>query len=149
MNLVEHQTLAHLAWKTASARKDLTKDFRPTTATNVDGYPLYRRREGYTAEVRGKVMDNRFVVPHNRFLLLNYNGHINVEVCTTLKAMKYIYKYMYKGFDCANIVVGNSNNQRMIHDEIATYLDTRYVNAPEAMLRLLESPMHDRSYAVI
>jgi Helitron helicase-like domain at N-terminus len=130
-------------------KKRFPKDFQQTTATNVDGYPLYRRREGYTVEVRGKVMDNRFVVPHNRFLLLKYNGHINVEVCTSLKAVKYIYKYIYKGFDCANVVVGNGDNQRMIHDEIATYLDARYVSAPEAMWRLLESPMHDRSHAVI
>jgi hypothetical protein len=88
-------------------------------------------------------------VPHNRFLLLKYNGHINDEVCTSLKAVKYIYKYIYKGFDCANIVMGNGDNQRIIHDEIATYLDARYVSAPETMWWLLESPMHDRSHAVI
>jgi hypothetical protein len=83
-------------------------------------------------------------------LLLKYNSHINVEFCTSLKAVKYnIYKYIYKGFDCANIVMGNGDIQRMIHDEIATYLDARYVSAPEAMWRLWESLMHDRSHAVI
>ncbi len=28
-----------------------------------------------------------------------YNAHINVEICTTVKACKYLYKYVYKGND--------------------------------------------------
>jgi hypothetical protein len=79
-------------------KKMFPKNFQPTTVTS-DGYPLYQRREGYTANVRGKEMDNRYVVPYNKFLLLKYNAHINVEVCTSVKAVKYIYKYIYKGFD--------------------------------------------------
>ena len=30
---------------------------------------------------------------------LKYNAHINVEICTTIKACKYLYKYVYKGND--------------------------------------------------
>src|SRR5258705_15894 len=126
--------------------KMFPKLFQPQTALNVNGYPLYRRRLGVTAEVRGTIMDNRFLVPYNPFLLLKYDAHINVEVCTSLRAVKYIYKYIYKGFDCANMVVTAGQLQ---HDEIANYIDARYVSAPEAMWRLLESKMHDRSHAVI
>jgi hypothetical protein len=129
--------------------KTFPKEFRATTAHNVKGYPLYRRRQGMTAVVRGTTMDNRQVVPYNAYLLLKYNAHINVEICTTLRAVKYIYKYIYKGFDCANMMITAGENPQLRHDEVTNFINTRYVSAPEAVWRLLESPMHDRSHTVI
>lgn len=35
------------------------------------------------------------------------------------------------------------------HDEISNFINCRYVSAPEAMWRLLELPLHDRSHSVI
>lgn len=35
--------------------------------------------------------------PYNRALLYKYRSHINVEVCSTLYAVKYLHKYIYKG----------------------------------------------------
>ncbi|GBL91636.1 hypothetical protein AVEN_23681-1 [Araneus ventricosus] len=63
-------------------KKMLPKEFRTETTMNVSGYPLYRRRPGDTAFVRRRERSNRFVVPYNPYLLLKYNAHINVEVCT-------------------------------------------------------------------
>jgi nitrogen regulatory protein PII len=77
-------------------KKNFPKKFQDATLANVDGYPLYRRRQGQTTFVRGVEMDNRYVVPYNKYLLLKYNCHINVEVSTSQKAVKYIYKYIYK-----------------------------------------------------
>ena len=37
-------------------------------------------------------VDNKWVVPYNRTLLLKYGAHMNVEVCSTVKAIKYIHK---------------------------------------------------------
>ncbi|GBM49422.1 hypothetical protein AVEN_149697-1 [Araneus ventricosus] len=71
-------------------KKMFPKEFRTETIMNVSVYPLYRRRPGETAFVRGREMDNRFVVPYNPYVLLKYNAHINVEVCTSLRAVKYI-----------------------------------------------------------
>jgi len=34
-----------------------------------------------------------------------YQCHINVEVCSSITAMKYLYKYVYKGHDRALVVV--------------------------------------------
>src|SRR5277367_5278029 len=126
-------------------KKSFPKKFQELTEHNVDGYPKYRRRDGITVQVRGATMDNRYVVPYNPYLLLKYDAHINVEVCTSLRAVKYIYKYIYKGFDCANLAITAGQNPEVRHNEVANYIDARYVSAPEAMWRLLESPMHDRS----
>ena len=130
-------------------KKTFPKQLRATTAPNVNGYPLYRRRQGITADVRGTTMDNSQVVPYNPYLLLKYNAHINVEVCTSLRAVKYIYKYIYKGFDCANMTITVGENPQLRHDELTNFINARYVSAPEAMWRLLESPMYDRSHAVM
>ena len=50
-------------------------------------------------------MDNSWVVPYNSYLLLKYNAPINVELCSTVKSVKYLYKYIYKGYDCANVEI--------------------------------------------
>ncbi len=73
-----------------------------------DGYPIYRRRaNGDVAEkkFRGQSfrVDNRHVVPYNRQLLLLFDCHINVEVCSTIKSIKYVFKYITKGPDRAAI----------------------------------------------
>lgn len=33
-----------------------------------------------------------FVVPYNPYLLKRYNCHMNVEVCSGIRAVKYLYK---------------------------------------------------------
>ena len=121
---------------------------KAATVHNVDGYPLNHRREGITADVRGTTMDNTYVVPYNPYLLLEYNAHINVEICTLLRAVKYIYKNIYKGFDCAQMMLTVDQNQ-LRYDELSNYVDARYVSAPEAMWHLRESSMHSRSHAVM
>ena len=84
--------------------KDYPKRFNEFTCESLNGYPLYRRRDnGINAEVRGSCLDNRYVVPYNPYLLAKFNCHINVEVCTTVKSVKYIYKYVYKGYDLSLI----------------------------------------------
>ncbi|GBM01800.1 hypothetical protein AVEN_205464-1 [Araneus ventricosus] len=122
-------------------KKMFPKEFQTETTMNVSGYPLYRRRPGDTAYVRGREMDNRFVVPYNPYLLLN--AHINVEIFTCLRAVKYIYEYIYKRFDCANMVLTAGQIQ---HNEIENYIYARNVSAHEAMWQFLESHIHYRSH---
>src|SRR5688572_18262244 len=129
--------------------KNFPKQFQHETIFNVNGYPLYRRRPGLEAPVGQFTVDNRYVVPYNKFLTMRYNCHINVESCQSVKSIKYIFKYIYKGYDCASVVFQDGNETNFIHDEIRQYLDARYVSAPEAMWRLLENSMHDRSHATI
>ncbi len=76
--------------------------------------------------------------PLNPFLSLR---HINVEV-SSIKAVEYLYKYVYKGHDRTQIRVehnacntnGPTAHQQpegpVQHDEIADYLDARYCSFP-------------------
>ena len=102
-----------------------------------DGYPVYAHpNNGRTfTNSRGHVFDNRNVVPHNPFLSTKYNCHINVEICASIKAIKYIHKYIYKGPDQATVEVGE-------RDEIKELCHAQYIAAHDAMWHLLEFLMH-------
>ena len=119
--------------------KHYPKAWRAETVVNVNGYPAYRRREtSLPRTVANGLLDSRSVVPYNAYLLELWEGHLNVEVCTSVKAVKYLYKYTYKGPDRACF--------EKCHDEVSEFLDTRYVGAPEAAWRLLEYELHGRSH---
>lgn len=44
-------------------------------------------------------MNNCWIISYNLFLLQKYQTHINMEVCNTVKAIKYVYKYIFKNND--------------------------------------------------
>ncbi|CAF2148066.1 unnamed protein product, partial [Rotaria magnacalcarata] len=98
-------------------------------------------------------VNNRFVVPYNSFLSLKYNAHINVELCSTVKAIKYINKYITKGYDCARIGVqvnANDNVEKVVdYDEIKQYLNCRYISSQEAAWHLQDFPIHGQSHNVV
>ncbi|KAG5524675.1 hypothetical protein RHGRI_031376 [Rhododendron griersonianum] len=101
------------------------RSFAEETVQGEDSYPIYKRRkDSFTVNKRGAIMDNRWVVPYNPYLLNRYNCHLNVEICSGVKAVKYLYKYIYKGHD--KIVVDiNHNEGDVIIDEIKQFQDAR------------------------
>ena len=86
------------------------------------------------------ILDSRSVVPYSPALLEEFQCHLNVEICIFIKAVKYLYKYTYKGPDRACITKEV--------DEVSDFMDSRYVGGPEAAWRLLGFPLHGRSHAV-
>lgn len=112
------------------------RPFNAQTLQGKDSYPVYRRRDdGHKVDVRGGNLDNGWVVPYNPFLLRYFNCHINVEVCSSIKAVKYLFKYIYKGHDRASISLGETDDNEPI-DEIKQYRDARWVTPPEALWRI-------------
>jgi len=75
-------------------------------------------------------IDNRWVVCHSLYLIWKYRCYINVESIASIKAVKYIYKYVYKGHDRTTMQFGRSI------DEVKLYLDVRYISSCKAMWRL-------------
>ena len=122
--------------------KQFPKTFCEETINSINGYPIYRRRnDRNTVVVNNIEVDNRSVVPYNPFLSTKFNAHINVEICNSVLAVKYLYKYVYKGHKCiAQFTVSNNNENG--HDEISKYLDARYVSASESCWRIFSFDLH-------
>ena len=74
-------------------------------------------------------MDNRNVIPYNAFLLKTLNCHINVEYCSSIKSIQYLFKYQHKGNDQATMQI---IQEELNHDEVQCFLNTRYVSSMEA-----------------
>ncbi|XP_074373895.1 uncharacterized protein LOC141714263 [Apium graveolens] len=96
------------------------------------GFPVYRRRKINRTVLKSKQhLDNQFVVPYNRDLLLQFQCHMNLE-----------------GHDNATMLIrrkkGNATAARTPQniDEIRHYLDERYVYASEAAWRILGFDIH-------
>lgn len=121
--------------------KNYPKAFLSATRVRDGGYPEYRRRESNPLRTAKRgLLDTRSVVPHNLGLLEKFDCHLHVEVCTSIKAVKYLYKYTYKGPDRACL-------DRSV-DEVSQFLDSRYCGAPEAAWRLFGFPLQGRSHHV-
>jgi len=135
-----------------TGRKGFPYQFQPETIITEYGYPLYHRRDTgqcFSITVRGTegnvmtVIDNQRVVPYSPYFSLRYKAHINVEVGGSVKAVKYIHKYIYKGGDRATAIVESE------HDEIKRHLDGRYIGPTVAVWRLFEFSTHQVLPAVI
>ncbi|KAI3515541.1 hypothetical protein L1887_14440 [Cichorium endivia] len=117
------------------------RQFNEETSQGEDSYPLYRRRDtGIQVTVRNIQLDNRWVVPYNPKLAMMFNCHINVEVCSSIKSVKYLFKYIYKGHD-KQVVHLDNDGEEVVFNEIKRYQDVRYVSPPEAMWRLFSFPL--------
>nr|XP_043618055.1 uncharacterized protein LOC122589793 [Erigeron canadensis] len=132
-------------------KKHFPRPFYQETTIDADGYPVYQRRNNRVFVQKGKTkLHNGFVVPYNRYLLLKYKAHINVEWCNRSRAIKYLFKYLNKGPDRATIVIhenvathGQSSAENiLIIDEIKNYLDCRYLSPCEAVWRMLAFSIH-------
>ena len=132
--------------------KKFPKQFCDETDMTKDGFPKYRRRDNrdklyaYHAKRNGKVqyVDNRMVVPHNPFLLKKYDCHLNVNYCFSVRAVKYIHKYIHKLHDRARMEMKQHETK-----EVEKYIDSRYIGPMEAAWRLNAIPLHDKSHTVV
>ena len=66
-----------------SCSKKFPNPFSNSTTNTKDDYQLYRRKKSLNIlEVVVTKLDNRCVISYNPYLLLKFNSHIKVEICT-------------------------------------------------------------------
>src|SRR5713101_6951206 len=126
---------AHQNWH---CTKHYPRDFCDQTHFGEEGYPVYARPNNgcsFSKQPGGHVYTNRDVVPHNPYLLAKYCCHLNLEISASVKAVKYIHKYIYKGPDHATVQIGHV-------DKIQDYVDAYYVGPTEACWHHFEFSMH-------
>ncbi len=135
-------------------KKQYPHKFQSETMTDANGYPIYQHRDTKrTVLVHGVELDNRWVVPHNVYLSTKYDAHINIEVCTNIRAVKYLFKYVYKGHDHATIEISrqsdNASEKNVVEaDEIKKNLDYRYISTSKVAWRIFKFDMHEWFLAI-
>ncbi|THH15669.1 hypothetical protein EW146_g4843 [Bondarzewia mesenterica] len=129
--------------KNSQCSKGYPKAFQPYTVIGQDGYPLYYRPDDSRKyDIRGLQIDNRYVVSYCPFFSFKYDCHINVECCVTFSSLKYLNKYVHKGFDHATIEIYHG-------DEVRQFLDGRYVATHESFFRISHWDLHEHQPNVV
>ncbi|EFP03982.1 hypothetical protein CRE_30538 [Caenorhabditis remanei] len=83
--------------------KGFPKKFSDSTVLTDNQYPDYKRtkKNQFTLYRNGKEVKagSDCVVAHPKGLLMKFGSHINMEVVSSVRFMKYIFKYIFKGND--------------------------------------------------
>ncbi|PIA34480.1 LOW QUALITY PROTEIN: hypothetical protein AQUCO_03700032v1 [Aquilegia coerulea] len=121
-------------------KKFFPKEYSSVTVQGIDSYPIYKRPQNGHSFInsRGICVDNSWVIPYNPWLLRKYNCHINVEICSTIICVKYLYKYLYK--DRVSMEVRTAENSQ--GDEIKQFVDARWVCPQESVWRIFKFPLN-------
>ncbi|CAO3656219.1 unnamed protein product [Mucor hiemalis] len=161
--------------KDKTCSKHFPKDVCNVTVIDEKGFANYRRRPTnlFVAFPNGYHADNRWVVPHNLYLCVKYDTHINVEFCAGNSAIKYLFKYICKGSDHAQIALkpavdnnttnnsnpnaststapSDSNNATAESnnvDEISAWRSVRYISTIESCWRIFGKRTHSCSPSI-
>ena len=70
-------------------------------------------------------IDNRWIVPYNPWLQRQLNCHANVEICASIKNIKYVLKYVHKGADQATFQIQEGGRK----DEIFNFLNASNIGS--------------------
>jgi hypothetical protein len=141
-----------------SCNKGFPKDFCEESRMGEDGYIRYKRPNNGEFVVKdGKRLHNNFVVPFSPYLLQRFKCHINVERCNSLQGIKYLYKYVYKGYDKCDMSLAYVSKKDAEHgtraeqftvDEVQKHLDYRFVCPCEAAWHIMEFEMQGKSHHI-
>ncbi|KAL2512220.1 ATP-dependent DNA helicase [Abeliophyllum distichum] len=130
-------------------RSKYPKEYISETTYGNDSYPRYRRRlDNRRVKIRGQFFDNRWIVPYSSYLLAKFDCHMNVEICSTVKAVKYLYKYSYKGHDRIDFFVDTDKDNEVV-DEIRKFQSARWISLPEAVWRIFGFTLFEMRPSVI
>eukprot|EP00798_Chlamydomonas_sp_ICE-L_P027610 gene27610-7247_t len=134
---------SNMCMKDKKCTKNYPRPFCHETKDSAVGYPVYQRPDNGRT-VQKAVNHGGPCQPRMRH---------SVEHCATVRSVKYLYKYVYKGHDRAQVAFINKGPQGQIQDvaaivaprdEIAEYLDGRYVGACKAIWRLFSFHLHEQ-----
>jgi hypothetical protein len=133
----------------SKCKKQYPRKFQSETVMDVNGYLIYQRRGAHFWFMEL----NWTIIGWYRTMFTKYDAHINVKVCNNICAVKYLFKYIYKGHDHAIVEIScQSNNGTegnvVEADDIKKYLDYRYVSTSEAVWRIFKFDMHERFLVV-
>ncbi|CAN1731989.1 ATP-dependent DNA helicase pif1 [Linum perenne] len=123
--------------------KHFPKKYCSQTTIDEDGFPRYCRREnGSFVTANNITLDNRFVVPYNRYLLLRFQAHIKLEFCNKSRPIKYLFKYINKPPDrdqsIEDVLAMDENRRTMLE----AWMDINKQDVEARKYTYLEFPQH-------
>ena len=132
-----------------ACRAGYPKSFIKQTYLQQNGYPNYARPDNGRVIIKNGIKyDNRWVIPHNRYILLKYKCHVNVEHTASLSTVRYQFKYTHKGTDMATVQLLSKEDGKP-KNEISEFVNSRYIDPHLAVWRLFEYKVQDRHPAVM
>lgn len=113
--------------KDGICKRKYSQQREPTFNTEFDekGYPVYMR----------PTVKDQMIVPHNRLILLDWEGHANLEFAASTYCIFYLYSYIYKGNRKVQISLDNTFGVEK-DDEITLFLRGRMLTSMDAMWRI-------------
>ena len=96
------------------------------TLFDAKGFPQYKR----------PTIKSIYVVPHNKELLKDWNGHANVEFAGSAYTVIYLYKYLFKGSKKVKLQLTNADDVSN-NNEIKLYIRGRYLCSMDCFWRIL------------
>ena len=144
----------------ARCKQHYPKNFRDDTLATETGMYSYgmRPNNGRTSAVaekdqerarklatEGKVhpscRDNRYVVSYNIVLLTQFMSHFNIEAVGSPVVIRYLFKYLFKDDEYANVSVSAKDGEKNKTDECMSYLTGIHIGSLEAIGYLLGTKM--------
>ena len=95
-------------------------------------YSFYLRHK--RINISKTLWNNTLIISYNVYFFLKFNVYINVEICTSIKSITYLYKYVFKNSNSINvstIIIRNVNNLvrtndiNLTIDEYITYYENK------------------------
>ncbi|XP_029655193.1 uncharacterized protein LOC115228861 [Octopus sinensis] len=83
---------------------------------------------------------NQWIVPYCPLLSKTFNTHIYVEYCNSIKSIKYICKYVNKGYDAAMFTL----QQQTFQDEVTHFQMGWYICSNRAFWRIFGLSIHEQ-----
>ena len=99
---------------------------------NSSSYSYYRRINDNN--VSKTCWNDSMIVFYNVYFLLKFNVHINVEICTSIKFIVYLYKYVFKSSNFVSVEITitkkinrfvHASDSILIVDECITYHESK------------------------
>ena len=116
-------------WKWCLQKRLYKRKIQHETEHCPTGYAIFwRRNNGAYYIIFINLSDNRSLVPYNPYLSKKCNAHTNVEICSTVQAVKYLYKHIYKGHDKVQAKAYLQHKGAVEINEPKLYIDGRYVS---------------------
>lgn len=99
-------------WVDGRCRSRYPKPFIDKTSISDALFPNYfRPNNGQVIKKPSCIYSNQHVVPYNKYLLLLMECHLNVEIPVGTKPIRYLYKYVTKGYDKTRVYMETAPDQ--------------------------------------